>query len=75
MEVALPADLQAKLARLAQERGTPPEELAREAIARLVDYDEWFVREVDKGLSQVETGETLTHNEVGTRLRRRLGTK
>jgi hypothetical protein len=24
--------------------------LAREAIERLVDYDDWFVREVEKGL-------------------------
>jgi predicted transcriptional regulator len=72
MEVALSPDLQAKLARLAQERGTDTQALAREAIERLVDYDDWFVREVDRGLAQVERGETLSHEEVGTRLNRRL---
>ena len=53
MEVTLSAELQAKLARIAQERGTNPQDLAREAIERLVDYDDWFVREVEKGLAQI----------------------
>jgi predicted transcriptional regulator len=73
MEVNLSPDLQAKLARLADERGCDAEALAREAIERLVGYDEWFVREVDKGLAQIERGEVLTHDDVGALLERRLG--
>ena len=73
MELMLSAELRAKLARVALERGTDPQELAREAIERLVDYDDWFVREVDKGLAQVESGRTLTHEEVGRRLDNLLG--
>jgi len=68
MEVNLSADVQAKLTRIAHERGTDAQALAREAIERLVDYDDWFVREVEKGLAQVERGETLSHDEVGGRL-------
>jgi predicted transcriptional regulator len=75
MEVTLSADLQAKLARVAQERGTNPQDLAREAIERLVDYDDWFVREVEKGLAQIAAGQTLTHDEVGARLNKRLSGK
>ncbi|PYR62669.1 MAG: hypothetical protein DMF87_03515 [Acidobacteria bacterium] len=75
MEVTLSAELQAKLARIAQERGTNPQELAREAIERLVDYDDWFVREVEKGLAQIERGETLSHEEVGARLSKHLAGK
>ena len=75
MEVTLSADLQAKLTRIAQERGTDPQALAREAIERLVDYDDWFVREVEKGLAQVERGETLSHEAVGARLERHLRAK
>jgi predicted transcriptional regulator len=56
MEVILSLGLQAKLARIAEERGTNPQDLAREAIERLVDYDDWFVCEVDKGLAQVRGG-------------------
>jgi predicted transcriptional regulator len=75
MELTLPADLQAKLTRLAQERGTEPQALAREAIERFVDYDDWFVREVEHGLAQIERGETLSHDEIGARLERRLAGK
>lgn len=75
MEVTLSADLQAKLVRIAKERGSDPQELAREAIERLVDYDDWFVREVDKGLAQIESGQTLTHEEVGARLNTLLARK
>jgi predicted transcriptional regulator len=71
MELTLPADLQAKLTRLAQARGTAPEALAREAIERLIDYDDWFVREVEKGLAQVESGDTLSHEDVVARLSKR----
>ena len=72
MEVILSADVQAKLARIAHERGTEPQALAQEAIERLVDYDDWFLTEVDKGLAQVEGGQTVSHKEVGTRLEQRL---
>ncbi|MEO6223564.1 MAG: hypothetical protein ABIP90_09945 [Vicinamibacterales bacterium] len=72
MEVTLSAEVQAKLARIAHERGTEPQALAQEAIERLVNYDDWFRSEVEKGLSQVERGQTVSHEEVGTRLEQRL---
>lgn len=72
MEVILSADVQAKLARIAHERGTEPQALAQEAIERLVNYDDWLLTEVDKGLAQVEGGQTVSHEEVGTRLEQRL---
>jgi predicted transcriptional regulator len=68
MEVNLSPDTEAKLARLADERGRDAETLAREAIERLVDYDGWFINEVDKGLAQIESGDVLTHEAVGARL-------
>ena len=49
MDIHLNPDLQAKLARLAAQRGRDAETLAREAIERFVDYDEWFIEEVEKG--------------------------
>jgi predicted transcriptional regulator len=72
MEVTLSPEQQAKLARVAQERGTDAQSLVREAIARLLDYDDWFAREVEKGLAQIQSGQTLTHDEVGARLSRHL---
>jgi len=57
--------------RRAHDRGTDAQALAREAIERLVDYDDWFVREVEKGLAQIDRGQTLSHEEVGARLEAR----
>jgi len=48
MEVMLNPDLQAKLNRLAADRGSDTQALVQEAIERFVDYDEWFLREVDR---------------------------
>ena len=69
MDVTLSPDLQAKLTRIALDRGTDAEAVAREALERLVDYDDWFVREVEKALAQIDRGQTLSHEEVGARLR------
>ena len=72
MEVRLNPDVQARLVRLASERGRDAEALAREAIERFVEYDEWFVKEVEKGLAQIARGEVLAHEEVGARLEKSL---
>jgi len=37
-----------------------------------LDYDEWFIDEVERGLAQAETGQPLTHEAVGARLSRKL---
>lgn len=60
---------------MAAERGCDAEALAREAIGRFVDYDEWFIREVEEGLAQVDRGEVLTHEQVGANLEKLLTAK
>jgi predicted transcriptional regulator len=64
MEVNLTAELQARLSRLAAEQGRDTQAFVQEAIERLVDYDEWFLREVDKGLAAADRGEFVEHEEV-----------
>ena len=75
MEVRLNPDVEAKLVRIAAERGRNAEVLAQEVIERFVDYDEWFIREVEKGLEQIDRGELLTHEEVGVRIEKLLADK
>jgi len=75
MEINLTPDVQTKLTRLAAERGRDAEALAREAIERFVDYDVWFVNELEKGLAQIAQGQTLTHEAVGWRLEKSLAEK
>jgi len=72
MDVHLTPDLEGKLAAAASRRGVSVEALAREALERAVDYDDWFIREVETGLAQIEAGQTLTHDAVGDRLAKKL---
>jgi predicted transcriptional regulator len=71
MELDLPLELQDKLAAAARRRGVSVEALAREALERAVDYDDWFLQEVESGLAQVDAGQTLTHDAVGERMAKR----
>ena len=71
MEVRITPDLEAKLARLATERGRDTQALVQEAIERFVDYDEWFLREVEKGLDAADRGELIDHEDIGKLINRR----
>jgi predicted transcriptional regulator len=75
MEVSLSPDVQSKLAQIAAERGRDPRALAAEAIERFVDYDAWFVGEVEKGLAEIDRHQVLTHEEVGARVEKLLAEK
>jgi len=65
MDVPLNPELQAKLRRLAEQQGRASTALIVEAVERMVNYDEWFLREVDKGLAAADRGELLDHSDVG----------
>jgi toxin ParE1/3/4 len=54
MDIQLYPDLEAKLAILAEQQGRDRAGLVVEAIERFVDYDAWFLAEVDKGLAEVK---------------------
>jgi len=71
MEVRLNPDLQAKLAQLASQQGRDTEALVVEAVERMVNYDDWFIREVEKGIAAADRGEFIEHAEVGKRINQR----
>jgi len=71
MEVLLNPELQAKLTLLAAQQGRATEALVVEAVERLVHYDEWFLREVSKGLLEAEHGKLVDHEEVRKMIDRR----
>jgi len=64
MEVHFGPDLEAKLSRMAAAQGRATEALVQEAAERLLDYDEWFLREVEKGLSAADRGEFVEHSDI-----------
>jgi predicted transcriptional regulator len=64
MEVHLSSDLQEKLSRMATQQGRSTETLVEEAVERLVDYEEWFLGEVEKGVAAADRGEWIDHATV-----------
>lgn len=72
MVLHLSQALEDKLAAAARRRGVSVEALAHETLERALEYDDWFIGEVESGLAQAETGQVLTHEAVGARLSRKL---
>jgi len=66
MEVYLNPDLHAKLNRIATQQGLDSQALVQEAVERLVDYNDWFLQEVEKGQSAADRGEFIAHEDVRT---------
>jgi predicted transcriptional regulator len=75
MEIKLSPDLQANLDRIASQQGRDSESLVHEAVERLADYDDWFIRQVEKGLAQIDRGEVVKHEEVATRMENLIAQK
>ncbi len=64
MEVQLTPDQQAKLASMAAAQGCAEEVLVREAVDRMLSYDQWFASEVAKGLAAADRGEFVEHDDI-----------
>jgi predicted transcriptional regulator len=75
MEVKLSPELQAKLENIAAQQGRDSASLVHEAVERLVGYDEWFMRQVEEGLAQIDRGEVLEHDEVAARMEKLIAEK
>jgi predicted transcriptional regulator len=71
MEVHLSPDLQAKLAQLASRQRRDSEALVVEAVQHMVNYNEWFIREVEKGIAAADRGEFVDHDKVRRRVESR----
>ena len=70
MEVPFTPDVQAKINRLASERGRAAEQLVLEIVETYIDHDQWFRAEVQKGLAQLDRGESIPHEEVVAQIER-----
>jgi predicted transcriptional regulator len=72
MEISLAPELEERLARVASEAGKAANQVVQELVATYLDHDEWFRREVQKGLASLESGKFVSHEEVGRRIERIL---
>ncbi|HEY1799595.1 MAG TPA: hypothetical protein VGG46_01570 [Terriglobales bacterium] len=72
MEISLAPELEAKLNRIASETGKGANQVVQELVANYLDHDEWFKREVKKGLSSLDDGKSVSHKEVRRQMERIL---
>ncbi len=70
MEVPLTPELQAKVNRAAADNKRAAGEYVQQLVEHYVDHDAWFRQQVKEGLAQLDRGESLSHEEVGTRLQK-----
>ena len=75
MEVHLTPEKQALLQQLATRTGKNTVDLVQEPVDRLLDYDAWFVQEVEKGLAQAARGELIDHEDLVARIEKRIQTR
>lgn len=71
MEVPLTPDQQAKLSRMASAQGRAAETLVQEAVDHLLNYNDWFLREVDNGLAAAHRGDFVEHDDIRKMIDRR----
>jgi predicted transcriptional regulator len=72
MEVELTLEQPAKLSSIAAAQGRAAETPVQEAVERLLDHDEWFLSEVDKGLAAADRGEFVEHDDATGRGKNRV---
>jgi predicted transcriptional regulator len=72
MEISLAPELGQRLARIASEAGKALNQVVQELVADYLDHDEWFRREVQKGLASLDSRKFVSHEEVGRRIERIL---
>ncbi len=70
MEISLAPELEAKLARVASEAGKAADQVVVDLVADYLNHDEWFRQEVQKGLTSLDDGKFVSHEEVGRRVER-----
>ena len=72
MEVHFTPDVQARLQERAAKQGRDPDEVVQDVVARYFEEEDRFVEAVQRGEAAFERGDSLTHEQVGERLRRFL---
>lgn len=70
MEVHFTPELQAKLNRVDADIHSGADEYVQQLVEHYLEHDLWFRQKVAGSLEQLDRGEFLTHEEVGSRLKK-----
>jgi predicted transcriptional regulator len=72
MEVEFTPEIDARLAERAVRECLSPDEVVRDVVARYFAEEDRFIAAVQRGEAALARGESLTHEQVGDRMRRFL---
>ncbi len=73
MDIHLTPDQIDKVAWIAAREGRPATELAGELFSRFLNEETRFIAAVERGEAELDLGDFLTHEEMGTRIRQLRG--
>jgi len=73
--VTISKTLQKKLRRISEETGQRPEQLVAAALEEKLRYEEWLLRRIDAGLSDLKAGRVLSTKELVERLKLKGATR
>jgi predicted transcriptional regulator len=73
MEISFAPELVAKINRIAAQTGKAADQIVQELVASHLDHDEWFRQEVGKGLASLNSGKSVSHDEIRRRTEKSLG--
>jgi predicted transcriptional regulator len=68
MEIHFTPEQQVRLDQVATRAGKDPEQVVKEGIERMLDYDEKFLAAVEQGRAAARRGDLLEHDEVVERI-------
>jgi predicted transcriptional regulator len=72
LHLTLTPEQEAKLSRIAEHEGKPPEQLARERVLSLLDDDDDFQAAVQLGLAQADAGLFIEEEEMDARFEKMM---
>ena len=72
MEVDFSPEIEARITEHAARQCLSPDQAVRDVVARYFQEEDRFVEAVKRGEAALARGESLSHEEVGQRLRRFL---
>jgi predicted transcriptional regulator len=75
MVVQFTPEQEAELSQIASYRGTPAEQLVKQAALRMVEEEAEIRASIRQGIEQADRGELVDHEDVKTRIYRRLQSK
>jgi predicted transcriptional regulator len=70
LTLQLPEETQAGLEALAEVTGRDPGQLVLEAVQRYLEYDAWFVAEMEQAVREADADDFATEEEVEATFRR-----